>query len=505
MHNEGFRVNYAVVLRNAGLNLVGRAIPLAVAIVAIPTIIRGLGMEQYGVLSLALVVVTYFSLFDFGLGEATTRFVAEALGRGDLQGLPSLIWTSSALIGALGLLAGVLMFLASPFLASHVLKVSVGLQGEATITFRAMAAAVPFMLLASGLRGTLEAKQRYDLVNLVSIPTSVANYLIPLVAVLLHTGLVPIMGYLVVARAATCLAYFFPCFRLFPDVMHSTRIDPRRIRPLLTLGGWLAISNLSWPVLLYMDRLVIGSVMSVSVLPYYSAPYEVVTRLWVLPASWAPLYPAYSTIGLGRQEEISELSSRAVKHLALLLGPTVIVLVCFAGTLLRVWLGPQFQAASTAVFRILALGVLANSLGTVPDKLIKGIGRPDIIGKVHVAQIPLYAALLWFFVCHWGLVGCAVAWTLRASAEAALFFAVSWKLIPSSRSALTRAGVFLLIGSLAAFGGLMWIALASLRGYWQYGVAIFLLMAACTLAWRRFLDETDRALLRSLANIATGG
>jgi O-antigen/teichoic acid export membrane protein len=153
----------------------------------------------------------------------------------------------------------------------------------------------------------------------------------------------------------------------------------------------------------------------------------------------------------------------------------------------------------------LALGVLTNSLGTVPDKLIKGIGRPDIIGKVHVAQIPLYTALLWFFVSHWGLVGGAVAWTLRASAEAALFFAVSWRLIPSSRSALTRAGVFLLIGSLAAFGGLMWIALGSLRGYWQYGVAIFLLMAACTLAWRRFLDETDRALLRSLANIASGG
>lgn len=503
MQSEKFHISYAVVLRNAGLNLGGRVFPLVIAIVAIPIIIRGLGMERYGILSLTLVVLMYFSLFDFGLGQATTKFVAEALGRGDHARLGSLMWTSFVLISGLGLVAGILMALVSPALVSHLLKISPGFHAEAVKSFYIVSAAAPFMLASSAWQGALEAKQRYDLVNAVTVPSSAATYLIPAAAVYFHRGLIPIVTLLLISKALALLAFVGLCLREYPELREGFIVSFVGSRPLLVFGGWLAISNLSWPVLLYMDRLVIGSVMNVSMVPYYSAPCDIVTRLWVLPASWVALYPAFSATSLDRHEELSELCVRAVKHLALLLGPAVIVLMCFAGDLLRVWLGPQFEAASTVVFRILALGVLVNSLGNVPDKLIKGIGRPDIVGKLHVAEIPIYAALVWFFVSRWGLIGAAVGWTLRASIEAVIFFAISWKLIPSNRSAFREAGIFWLAVSLVAFGGLMWIALASLQGLWQYVVASFLLAAACILAWRCLLDNADRTLVRSLLHLTT--
>jgi O-antigen/teichoic acid export membrane protein len=500
---EKLVVNYGQVLRNAGLNLAGRILPAIVAIVAIPIIIRSLGMERYGILSLALVIVSYFGLFDFGLGDATTKFVAGALGRGDFECLPPLIWTSSALIGGFGLLAGILMLLTSPLLASHLFKVSVGLQGEATTAFRAMAAAVPFMLLASGLRGTLEAKQRYDFVNVVSVPTNVANYLIPLVAVLLHTGLVPILCYLVVARAGTCLAYFFLCLRLFPEMRHSTRIDLKGIRPLLAFGGWLAISNLSWPVLLYMDRLVIGSVLPVASLPYYAAPCEVATRLWILPASWAALYPAFSAVGGDRHHELANLCARALKHLALLIGPIVIVAVFFAGKILLIWLGESFQMQSGLVFPILAVGVLITSLCSVPDRLVKGLGRPDIIAKLHVAELPLYGALLVVLVERWGIVGAAVAWTARATAEALIVFAVSLRLVPPSGAAMWRTGMPRVAISLVSLAAAMWIAVRFFNGPAQFALGGLFLLASTAFTWRCVLDRDDRELLRSALNLAT--
>lgn len=61
-------------------NLVGTGLPMLVAIPAIPALISGLGAARFGVLTLAWVVVGYFSLFDLGLGRAMTQLVAEKLG-----------------------------------------------------------------------------------------------------------------------------------------------------------------------------------------------------------------------------------------------------------------------------------------------------------------------------------------------------------------------------------------------------------------------------------------
>ena len=496
-------VNYEQVLRSAGFNLAGRVLPTIVAVIAIPVIIRGLGMEQYGILSLALAIVTYFGLFDFGLGDATTKFVAGALGRGEFECVAPLIWTSSALIGALGIIAGMLMLAASPLLASHLLKVSVERQGEAVADFRAMAAAVPFMLLGSGLRGTLEAKQRYDLVNIVAIPANVANYLIPLVAVLLRAGLVSILSYLVVVRVSTCIAYLVLCVRLFPTVRRSIRIDFQGIRPLLMFGGWLAISNLSWPVLLYMDRLVIGSILPVAFLPYYVAPSDVVTRLWILPASWAALYPAFSVVGDSRHDELAHLAARALKHLTLLMGPIVIIAIFFSRKILLTWLGERFQAQSSAVLSILAVGVFVNSISSVPDRLVKGLGRPDIIAKLHVAELPLYGALLVLLVKRWGIVGAAVAWTARATAEALIVFAVSFRLVPPSGSAICKAGAPRLAIFLSILSAAIWVSVRFFEGPTQLVLGGLFLLTATALMWRCVLDRDDRQFFRSALNLAT--
>lgn len=505
MPREKLAITYGLVMRNAALNLGSRALPAIAAVLAIPMIIRGLGLEQYGILSLALIIVTYFSLFDCGLGGATTKFVAAASGRGEFERLPSLIWTSLALIGALGLLAGLLMFLGAPLLVSRFLRISPEFRAEARTSFYIISAAVPFMLLGSGLQGILEAKQRYDLVNAVTVPSSVGNYLIPVAALSFHAGLIPIAVLLVAARAVTCVAFFLLCARVCPEVRRVATVSFKGARPLLVFGGWLAISNLAWPVLLYLDRLVVGSVLPIAMLPFYSAPWDAVTRLWILPASWVALYPAFSTIGEDRHDELADLCARGLKHLTLIMGPIVIVCLFFAGKILGVWLGKQFELVSTPVFQILTVGVLANSLASVPDRLIKGIGRSDIIAKLHVAQLPLYAALLYGLVREWGIVGASVAWTVRALAEAVIVFAISRKLVPPSGPAFLRAGMSRLAFSLTALAASMWIAVSFFTGFVQLAVGALFLAASAAFTWRCVLDRDDWESLRSAWNLARSG
>ena len=67
------------VARHTGWNLVGQLLPVVVALVTVPLLIRLLGLERFGFLSVAWALVGYASLFDFGIGRALTRAVAQRL------------------------------------------------------------------------------------------------------------------------------------------------------------------------------------------------------------------------------------------------------------------------------------------------------------------------------------------------------------------------------------------------------------------------------------------
>jgi O-antigen/teichoic acid export membrane protein len=82
-------------------------VPLAIPIFTLPRVLSVLGAERYGILSLVMVVVGYFNLFDFGLAGATTKFVAEALGHGKEGELPSIVWTAVLSQVALGLIGAI--------------------------------------------------------------------------------------------------------------------------------------------------------------------------------------------------------------------------------------------------------------------------------------------------------------------------------------------------------------------------------------------------------------
>ena len=69
--------------RNTIWNLVGSGAPMLVAIFSIPILIKGLGKEQFGVLTLAWALIGYANLFELGLGRALTQLVARKIGAGD--------------------------------------------------------------------------------------------------------------------------------------------------------------------------------------------------------------------------------------------------------------------------------------------------------------------------------------------------------------------------------------------------------------------------------------
>ena len=87
------------VLFNAGWNMLGRIGPVAVALLVTPSLITRLGLARWGVLTIALSLIGTFGIFDFGLGRALTRAIAERIAEGREKESATLVLTGMLALG----------------------------------------------------------------------------------------------------------------------------------------------------------------------------------------------------------------------------------------------------------------------------------------------------------------------------------------------------------------------------------------------------------------------
>lgn len=414
------------IARNTLWNLAGQIAPLLAAVFAIPLLIKGLGVERFGVLTLAWMVIGYFSLFDLGLGRALIKLVSEKLGAGRPEEIPELVWTALVLMSLLGIVGAGVTLVLTDWLVKDVLSIPIELQAETAASFRLLAWSVPVVILTTGLRGILEAYQRFDLVNLVRVPLGILTFLSPVAILPFSNHLDVIVMVLLGLRVLICVIHVLLCERVVPMLFRRFSYSSCHVRSMLGFGGWMTVTNVVGPMMVYVDRFAIGSVLSMAAVAYYVTPYEVITKLLVIPGALVGvLFPAFSASLVGDRCRAVSLFSAGVRWVFLALFPVALVATVFASDGLRLWLSMEFAQNSTAVLQWLAAGVLLNGLAHIPFAFIQSAGRPDLAAKLHLIELPIYLFVLWVSMTQWGLVGAAATWTLRAGIDALAMFVIS--------------------------------------------------------------------------------
>lgn len=490
-------VGNKTLFRNTVLNLVGLAIPLAAGFVTIPMVVRALGNDRFGILALVWVVFGYFGLFDLGLGRTTTKYISDALGRDEPGKLPGYLWTTVLLQAGIGLLAALLSFLAAPLIVRHVLNIPEGFVEETILTIRLVGLALPIMFISSSFRGVLEAAQRFDLVNAVKVPVNVLFYILPLAGVALGFELPGIVLLLVASRVAALVAWGALGLRVMPALRSRPALHRKLVRPLFSFSGWLGLSSILYAVTTSLDRLVIGSLMTVGAVTYYSAPYEAINRVGVVSGSLSMvLFPAFSYLDAGgRSDHAETLFARSMKFLLLSTGPIFLLLMFFARDFLRLWLGADFAANSTFVVQAVAAGFLVNTLVAVPNNYLQGIGRVDIAPKYQALELVAFAALTWAGAKLWGIKGVALASALRLIAFTLFLLAASFIHGRVRFGFVWKKGLVGVLSALGLFAAGLAANAALGFGVWGAGV---LSVAFAGGVYLRLLDGEERAFITGI-------
>jgi PST family polysaccharide transporter len=194
------------------------------------------------------------------------------------------------------------------------------------------------------------------------------------------------------------------------------RLRPQRrhLRRLLTFGGTSTLVGIMAAFLAQFDNMVVGRVLGVAALGYYSMatklPYLFIVSLAVVAGD--VLFPAFATLN---SAELRPAFLTSLRYTAMIAFPLTATLAILAEPMTVAVFGPYWRPAVGAA-QVLCLWAVVSPLSMVCGNALKSRGRPDIVLWI---AIPQAAALVVgsLLLARNGIV--AISWLQAAIAIAA--------------------------------------------------------------------------------------
>lgn len=397
------------IIRNSGWNALGVAIPALIAIPTFAFYARILDVERLGLLTIAFVVMGYSSSFDLGLSRALIRQVA--IDRHEPRVVRALVDTATIAVLVVAVALAAIAWLGVPVLMRF-LKVSSTHLADASNAFRWLSLTVVPYLLAIVGSAYFEGKESFGAVNVIRTLTATLNAVAGVSALLVEASLQSVLIALFASRTLTCALTYSWYFRDVGAVNKSSgRYEGPLLAKLIRYGSWLTVSNVVGPLMTHFDRLVLSNLAGAGVVAFYTVPSEAVTRVSMFPSAISKaLFPR-----LSRGGDSSRADRRTARRLTLAsCALTLLPLFLGANWILELWVGPEYVGTPGMVLRILVVGWFFNALALDPFTHLQAVGRSKVTALIHLAELLPYFGLLAVLTHLYGIVGTAVAWTLRS-------------------------------------------------------------------------------------------
>lgn len=407
-----------MIIKNTVLNAAGLVIPGLLFIPAAAFLARTLGVEQFGLLLLMYAMLGYSGIFDAGMTRAVIRKIAQSKTKDEDD------FIMGTALGAVLVISAIPVFLVL-FFSDDIavwLKVSENYTADTVAALKLLALVVPFFLITVVAFSYLEGKEEFLKLSFYKVIAGAVMATAPAIAVYNDASLVSAVLGLLGARIFTAILAIISLNMSIG--IRNLKFDKKVLIDLVTFGGWISLSNIISPIMVYMDRFILSSSVGAASVAFYNAPSDLIEKISVLPGALArTIFPLFSRLGTHVEYEL-KLYSGLVVVLLLLLIP----LFLMSESILDLWLGEPYGLQSSLIFKILIIGFFFNAMAQIPFAAIQAKGYSKFTALLHLSEVVPYLLLLFYLVDVFGLVGAAYAWASRVILDFFCLFYFSKKI-----------------------------------------------------------------------------
>jgi O-antigen/teichoic acid export membrane protein len=495
------RENSKSIVRNSIYGFSTWLLPLFLSFVATPVIVRSLGHEDYGIYALVLGFIAYS--FNFNVGRAITKYIAEYRAGGEREKITEVISATlfiNLVLGGIGLL---LIFSAARFLVADVLQIAAESREKTVFALYVAALTIFFLMLNQVFNAILQGLHRFDvyakIFNLNNILLIGGN----LVLAWKGYGLLALLGWnlLITALAASLAA--IAARRLLPEFSCHLKFRRGTLKLVLSYSSGVIAYQILANVLLLFERSWITGKLGAESLTFYVVP--MMLGLYIhsfINSLMMVIFPLASELKDEREKllRLYQKATKIVSFLAVFLGATLIV---ESKTFLSLWMGADFaeKSAGLLILHTVTFGLLAIEI--VAWQMTEGLGYPGLNSFLFMICFIISISGMFGLINDYGIFGVALA---RMVGFSSLFLSIFY--VEKRFFGRVQIKFWLkLIGVLAVSTALA-VLIESFLGA-KFGVNWFSLILSglagglgyCLAAWLLgFVSEDETVLLQRILN-----
>ena len=383
----------------------------------IPTYIRYLGMEAYGLIGLFAALQAWLTLLDMGMTPTLNREMARyTAGAHSAESIQDLLRSMEILCVSIGILIFLGAWAASGFLANNWLQPQKLQHRDVAQALSIMAFVVSLRFVEGIYRGSLYGLQRQVWYNGVGA----------ILATLRHGGAVAILAW----GASTVQAFFIwqgvislltlsvyarSVHRLLPKAPLPPRFSLQAVAGVWKFAsGMLGITFLAL-LLTQVDKVILSRMLSLAEFGDYTLAATLAGAIGVVisPITLA-LFPRMVELGIANDQlSLNKIYHQGAQLITILTAPAVLLLVFFAPGVVFMWSGNvELSVKVSPMLSALALGTFLNGLMWMPYQCQLAFGWTSLTLKTNIVAVAFLIPAIVFIVPRYGGVGAAWIWVI---------------------------------------------------------------------------------------------
>ncbi len=343
-----------------------------------PLMLLWLGHEGYGILVLVNSALGFAGAFDLGLTVSITKYVSTFLAKDQKSAVSEVISIGSWVFTGLGLVLALMVFAASPVLASLSMRTNTDMVPTAIVCFQIASFGVAARFIDSIGLSIIQGYHRYDVSSKLNLATNVSVTLVNLGIAYLDLGVVwcvvsvvffvalGAVGKIVVAKRIAGSSNLWGKFRRSENFWRVFRF-----------GFWGWIHGVAGMLAAQADKFLVSGLLGSRDLSIYAICGQVSQQIHSLPSSaLAFLFPLSASIQeLDRGGRLRGLYFNA-QRFAISFGTFLgIPIGLMAFPFLSLWMGSDFAVTSGLTLTLFALYFTLLSTTIVPYNMLLGTGH----------------------------------------------------------------------------------------------------------------------------------
>ncbi len=397
---------------NTLANVSGYGAKLVVTFFLSPFVVHSLGDAMYGVWVLLISLTGYMGLLDLGATTSISRYINLSIAKNDQERLNRIVSTSLVLYAILGLVIVGIGATLGPVLYALFSRLPMGMTAQARVILVVLSGNIVMGFAAGVFRQLLAARDRFGVINGVTVTTLIAGAIGTVAALASGWGMLGLASVQLLSSTLACALLFWLARRWGPPfAIAPSNVTKATFQDIVHFGAYAFVADVGVQLIYYTNSLVIGRLIGAAAITFYNIPFMLVDYgLTAIKQVRAVLAPELLKTGArSNPSEMQWLVERTTRFVMIFAVPLMIGIVVFGRDFISKWMGAKY-AEHYPILIVLALAQLGALAAWPCSTLLLGIGRVRLLAACVVAEglTNLTLGIVLVLRFHLGLMGIAL-------------------------------------------------------------------------------------------------